>query len=251
MAIDNVKTKEIEANRAARKEKREKRRAAKKATDNQGRSSETKKSLERILIVTEGEATEPLYFSYLIEDYKLSTADVKVTGDGHSCPYHVVTDAEKLYEKSLSNKKAYDKVFCVIDKDSHTRYEDALMHMKTLDSDIFYLINSIPCFELWLLLHYEYTIKSFDKTAKRSICESLIKDDLRRHLPNYEKNISNLTKDELEYIFNDDNIKDAITHAEKGLSYCKKHYVDNPSTKIHNLVSILQELRDNKKALFK
>ncbi len=251
MAIDNIRTKEIEASKAARKEKREKRRAAKKAIDNQGRSSSTKKSLERILIVTEGEETEPLYFNYLIDYLKLSTADIKVTGDGHSCPYHVVSDAVKLYEKSLSNKKEYDKVFCVIDKDSHHRYNDALEYIETLSSNIFYVINSIPCFELWLLLHYEYTIKSFSKTVKRSICESLIKDDLKKYLPNYEKDISNLNKDELDYIFNDDNIKVAISHAEKILLYCKKHSIDNPSTKIHNLISILQKQRDDKKKLLK
>lgn len=251
MGTDNLKADQIRLNKEEKVAKKVARRAAKRALHNQGRSVEIIKPLERILIVCEGEATEPLYFSFLIEHFKLSTADVKVTGDGHSCPYHVVTDAEKLYNKSLSNKKVYDKVFCVIDRDSHARYDEALTYIRTLPSDIFYIINSIPCFELWLLLHYEYTIKSFDKTAKRSICESLIKDDLRRYLPNYEKNISNLTDEERAYIFNDDNIKTAISNAEKGLSYCKKHEIDNPSTKIHTLLCILQELKDNRKKILK
>lgn len=251
MAINNLKTKEIEVSKAAKREKREKRRAAKKDVSTNGRSSETKKPLERILIVSEGKKTEPIYFNYLIEHFRLSTADIEVTGAAHSCPYHVVSEAVKLYDKSMSNKEVYDKVFCIIDKDSHPKYNNALEYAKTLPADIFYIINSIPCFELWLLLHYEYTIKSFSKTARRSICESLIKNNLKKYLPNYEKNISNLNKDELLYILNDDNIKAAISNAKKVLLYCTKHSIDNPSTKIHDLVLILQKLRDEKKEILK
>ena len=239
MGTDNICADEIKANRKAKK-------AARRASRNNGRSSETQKTLERILIVSEGEKTEPLYFANLIEYYRLNTTDIKVTGARNSCPQIVVDHAIELYEKSKESNNEYDKVFCVIDKDSHAHYSNALSKIKSYPNNILVAINTVPCFELWLLLHYEYTNKAFSKTVKKSICEVLIDDDLKRYLPKYEKNISNLNQEELNYIFNDENIQIAISNVDKLEKYCKYHQTNNPSTKIHDLVKILQEIRKSK-----
>ena len=79
---------------------------------------------------------------------------------------------------------------------------------------------------------------------KNSICQVLIKNELKEHLPKYEKNISNLSAEELSYIFNDNIIKTAIERAEKLLKYCDSVATDNPSTKIHELVLKLQEIKN-------
>jgi hypothetical protein len=79
---------------------------------------------------------------------------------------------------------------------------------------------------------------------KNSICQALIKNELKEHLPNYEKNISNLSAEELSYIFNDNTIKTAIERAEKLLKHCHSVATDNPSTKIHELVLKLQEIKN-------
>ena len=82
-----------------------------------------------------------------------------------------------------------------------------------------------------------------DTKGGKSICETLIKDELKKYLLNYIKNISNLSDDELSYIFNDDTIKIAIKRAEQLLTHCESCATDNPSTKVHQLVVKLQEIK--------
>ncbi len=236
MASNNIKSNKAKQNRLARKEARK--------NLNSGRDSETKKILEKVLIVSEGIKTEPIYFEKLVDFLKLNTTDIKVTGSKHSCPKKVVDYAIEIYENSKNTPNAYDLVFCVIDKDTHANYANAINYISDAKfNDTFKIINSVPCFELWLLLHYEYTIKEFSKTVKNSICTSLIKNNLKKHLPTYEKNISNLKKEDLMHIFNHDTINVAKIRAEKLLVHCKVHSIDNPSTRIHDLVGILQEMK--------
>ncbi|WP_425515599.1 RloB family protein [Methylomonas paludis] len=58
---------------------------------------------------------------------------------------------------------AFEEVYAVFDRDDHATYHDALDKAKSLDgkfnNDIkqkvrFEAIASVPCFELWLLLHF-------------------------------------------------------------------------------------------------
>ena len=236
MGTDDIKSKD------AKKKKQERKEARKRLKD--GRGSEIKETIERLLIVSEGTKTEPIYFEKLIEHLKLVTADIKVTGKSASCPQKVVKYAIELYEETINTKDEYDLVFCVIDKDSHPHYEDALSEARAYTpKDILHIINSIPCFELWLLLHYTYTSKPFQKKGGKSICETLIKDELKKYLPSYLKNISNLSDDELAYIFDDATIQTAIKRAEQVMEHCKSCETDNPSTKVHNLVAKLQEMK--------
>lgn len=236
MGSENTKSNRAKQNRQARKESRR--------NFNNGRTFETKKILEKVLIVSEGIKTEPIYFEKLVDFLKLNTTDIQVTGSKYSCPKKVVDYAIEIYEKSKNTPNEYDLVFCVIDKDTHANYANAINYINNLKSkDTFIIINSVPCFELWLLLHYEYTIKEFSKTVKNSICTALIKKDLKKYIPDYEKNISNLKEKDLAYIFNQEVINTAKKRAEKLLLHCKNHSIDNPSTRIHDLVGILQELK--------
>lgn len=236
MGTDNINTNKTRQIREARKK-------ARKNLSN-GRISETKKIIEKILIVSEGIKTEPIYFQRLVNFLKLITTDIEVTGSKASCPKRVVDYAIELYNKSKGTKNKYDLVFCVIDKDTHANYSNAINLLNdTKYNQIFKLVNSVPCFELWLLLHYEYTTREFSKTVKNSICTSLIKDNLKKYLPDYEKNISNLKPKDLSYIFNHETINTAKERAKKLLKHCKDNSIDNPSTKIHDLVEKLQEMK--------
>ena len=213
---------------------------AQRIKDKTYRSSGTKEPLKRILIVSEGIKTEPMYFIKLIDYLKLSNTDIKVIGSKKSCPLKVVEYAKKLQDKSINNG-SYDLVYCVIDKDSHVHYENVLSFIKNNKKSNLILINSIPCFEFWILLHYNYnSIKPFMKKGNNSICEMLIKE-LKKHLPNYTKNISTLDKKDLEYIFHDKNITKAINASKKIIAHCEKAKTDNPSTKIHEVVMELQK----------
>jgi hypothetical protein len=59
--------------------------------------------------------------------------------------------------------RAFEKVFAIFDRDAHQSYFDALKLAGSLDGKLrndlkqpveFKAIASVPCFELWLLLHY-------------------------------------------------------------------------------------------------
>ena len=137
-----------------------------------------------VLIVCEGEKTEPNYFNELKKAFRLSNANVKVVGHGVD-PLKIVGYAIERCRKD----KEYDRVYCVFDRDKHTTYHAAMekiRHTRLPGSTKIFGIPSIPCFEFWLLLHYVYTIESFSSPSGGSVCEEVIKR-LRSYLPGYKK----------------------------------------------------------------
>jgi len=211
--------------------KRRKARTAHSLRRRQARRS----SYDMVLIVCEGEKTEPNYFKGLIDDFRLNTANVVVAKKtGGSSPKTIVDFALKEYEK----EEEYDRIYCVFDKDRHSTYLSALDRIKRAnlkEGHSIIAITSVPCFEFWLLLHYVYTTKQFD-THHGSICANVILD-LRKHIPDYNKcniNIYQITRDRMD---------NAIEHSKKVLSHCKTGGTDMPSTKVHELVKYLKKLK--------
>jgi len=188
-----------------------------------------------VLIVCEGGKTEPQYFCELRSNLKLNNLNVVVTGECGSDPCSVVDHA---IEKAKIEGD-YDRVFCVFDKDRHPNYSDALdkiQHIRLKKSQQIKAITSVPCFEFWILLHFEYTTRPFDSIGKRSICDSVIRC-LKRYIPNYEKgraDIFHRTKADIDT---------AIQNAKKVVEAAKSGGTDNPSTLVHELVQYLQSLK--------
>ena len=188
---------------------------------------------DMVLIVCEGQKTEPNYFRSLINDFQLNTANVKVADNtAGSSPRSVVEFALKEYRQS----KEYDQIFCVFNKDQHLSYLEALSTIKQArlaKGHAIRAITSVPCFEFWLLLHFAYTTKTFG-ARHGSICASVI-SDLKRHLPGYQKgklSTFQVTKDHLA---------EAISNAKNVSKYCIKGDTDNPSTLVHELVEFFNE----------
>jgi len=193
---------------------------------------------DMVLIVCEGEKTEPNYFRALINDLQLNTANIVIAKNiAGSSPGTVVDFALTEYRK----EKEYDRVYCVFDKDRHESYDSALDKIRRARISKGHLITattSIPCFEFWLLLHFIYTTKQFD-TGPGAICANVI-TDLKRYIPEYEKGdneVYELTKDRLD---------SAITNAKKVARHCDAADTDMPSTKIHELVEYLKNLKAKK-----
>lgn len=190
---------------------------------------------DMVLIVCEGAKTEPNYLRALINDLQLNTANIKVVKNtAGSSPRTIVDFALKEYKQV----KGYDRVYCVFDKDQHTNYDEALDVIKNAGmakGHSILAITSVPCFEFWILLHFIYTTKPF-AAGHGSICATVI-SDLKTHMPGYEKgdvDSYNATKDRLEA---------AITNAKKVAKHCGDAATDMPSTKMHELVEYLQNLR--------
>lgn len=201
------------------------------------RKKESRASHERALIVCEGSKTEPNYFCELVNSLELNTANVEVDGNCGSSPISVFNYAQKRYLEEKRTGDGFDRVFCVFDKDSHATYEQALRLIgEKKPKDVFKAIVSVPCFEYWLLLHYEFTTRPFEANRDGSVCASLI-SELKKYLPNYEKGEENI------YSELSGQIDQAIAYSKRALDQAEENVTDNPSTYIHELVEYLQDLK--------
>lgn len=150
-------------------------------------------SYARILIVTEGSKTEPLYLEEICAEYQLHSANVAVQ-PSHlgTAPIQVVRYAKQLFEEGDLYKgihpKRFDQIYAVFDRDDHASYFDALNQARSLDGKLrndsnervsFRAMASVPSFELWLLLHYE--------DVQAPIHRDEVLRRLTLHIPGYEK----------------------------------------------------------------
>lgn len=102
-----------------------------------------------ILIVCEGENTEPSYF----RQFKLSSATIKPVGEG----YNTISLVKRAIQ--LSKEKFYDQVWCVFDADPKPynqnqakNFNDAI---ELADKKGLGIAYSNQAFEYWLILHLD------------------------------------------------------------------------------------------------
>lgn len=112
----------------------------------------------RILLVCEGEKTEPIYFRDMVNAWGLGN-QVKIGKNDGSSPDKVVAQAEELYAQAQREGDAFDEVYCVFDRDAHERFKEAVARLQELRAkgQPLNTVVSVPCFEFWLLLHFGYT----------------------------------------------------------------------------------------------
>ncbi|NTU88916.1 MAG: ACT domain-containing protein [Actinobacteria bacterium] len=95
-------------------------------------------SYDRILIVSEGSKTEPNYFSEIRATYRLRTANIVVQhSELGTEPIQVVKYAKELFESGDRHKniqrRAFEQIYAVFDRDDHSTYFDALNLVTLLD----------------------------------------------------------------------------------------------------------------------
>jgi hypothetical protein len=189
---------------------------------------------DMVLIVCEGGKTEPNYFSELRDALRLNTANIEICGkECNSSPRDVVDFAIEKYKAS----KDYDRVYCVFDRDQHQTYNEALDRIRQTNlkkNHKILAITSVPCFEIWFILHFGYSTKGY-VAGQGSICAQVVKD-LKQHIPGYEKGSSGI------YRQMQDKTDTAVTNAKKLSRYNIDVETDNPSTKVHQLVEHLTTL---------
>ena len=205
------------------------------------RRKPTREPYAKVLIVCEGEKTEPNYFNGLRDHYKLNSTNVEITGESASSPAGILKYAQQRYRKEKDAGDPFDKVFCVFDKDSHQTYEQVLQAIGNVTPKaVFHAITSVPCFEFWLLLHFKYTTKPYYGERTNSPCQQVL-DDLKKYLPKYTKGAGNIFG-ELQK-----RLKFAKDNATRSLESACSTKTDNPSTKVHELVDFLQNIKADTK----
>lgn len=120
--------------------------------------------VRRILVVTEGEETEPQYVERL-DTYlrsRVSATVVKRVGVGKD-PLSVVRKCIELRDKAVNadRDKAYDVCVCLVDVDNHTSLGEAcaLAHRESI-----LLVVSNLKFEVWLRWHAEARLSVMSPT---------------------------------------------------------------------------------------
>jgi hypothetical protein len=211
-------------------------RKARRAKDLARRKS-SRAPYDRVLIVCEGSKTEPNYLRELIDCLKLSSANVEVDGDSGSSPISVVQHAKRRYREEQAKGDAFDRVFCVFDKDTHTTYAEAMRALSGLRSrGVFQSTPSVPCFEYWLLLHFTYTTRPYNSSGGRSACDCLI-GELRNYMHGYSKGDRGIFRQVM------DQTDQAIAFSKRAVKAAEKAGTDNPTTRMHELVEYLKQLK--------
>ena len=223
-------------------------RKAKKQQDTARRSA-NRKPYDNILIVCEGEKTEPYYFEEMRVYLDLDSANIEIDGSCDSSPKSVVKHAQNLFNKERVNSGNYDRVFCVFDRDQHETFDYALNEINSINlalkkesyskKDVFTAIRSIPAFEYWFLLHFTPSTKPYSPLGAKSVGEQVI-DDLKVYLPDYDKKQKGIYK----YTVDNKLIDGAKAHSNRIFENSKNTGDVNPSTNVHNLVEYLEELKN-------
>jgi hypothetical protein len=209
---------------------------------------------DRVLIVLEDSKSSYDYLGILCKSFKISSANIDIvpanlrnTDERHgNDPVSVIDYAIKRYKKDKKENKQdfYNSVFCVIDRDIHPKYSDALIKARDTQSIKLCIVTSIPCFEYWLLLHFIYTVKPFSSTEKHSKCDQA-KNELSYYIKDYNK--GNISENIYE-VFLKQKQYDAICRAYKATLYHEMdEYSDwNSSTQMHILVEYLSSIKSDK-----
>ena len=185
----------------------------------------------RVLIVTGGEKTEPQYLNKIRTQERIPSAHVVVLDSRYGTePRQVVEYAADLFRE---RGREFDRVFAVFDRDDHRTYHDAL----TMCRDITFTndekkrvelsaIPSNPCFELWLLLHYEEIHHLFHRDE--------ILDKLKQHIPGYQKALTGT------FALTQATLPEAVPRAKRLQDrYTPQNDTDGPYTNVDSVVELL------------
>ena len=183
----------------------------------------------KIVIFSEGQNTEPQYFRGLKAHFSYSLVEVEIY-PAQGVPLTLVEAAStKFSELTKTAKKSGDsfdqnfEVWAVFDVDQHPNLNEAKAIAKAKKVKV---ACSNPCFEIWLVYHFEDFNRPIHRHELQSHAETLI--------PSYKQNAGK------SVAFADlaDKIEHAIEKAKVGLKNRSSEGKPdgNPSTNVYELV---------------
>jgi len=183
-----------------------------------------------VLIVCEGKKTEKKYFTDF-KIYKKLSATIKICGS-ERCGSNPVSIVDFTLKEAENFE--YDEVWVVFDMDQHKNISEAINYAFTNKIKIAF---SNPCFEIWYLLHFRYSLAFIDRNETE-------KELKNKYLAGYDKSFS-YYKQTLKY--QGEAIKNAkllekhhIDNNNKPVYKGKENILfDNPSTTVYKLVEML------------
>ncbi|MBQ7790583.1 MAG: RloB domain-containing protein [Bacilli bacterium] len=191
------------------------------------RGNYSRKSKRVILVSYEGKnKTEKIYFNNFCN--RENDFIIQIVPGNETDPVNLVKQTIQKKNEIGLDLDADDRAFCIFDTDTKIQKEKQIIEAINLASKHnIKIVTSCPCFEVWLLLHYEYTTGYIDN-------ESVI-SKLRKHNDKYEKNY-NIYPEIKTYV------NTAIANAKKLEKYQlendrEKNSVEaNPHTNVYEII---------------
>ena len=190
-----------------------------------------KKPATIIIVVTEGEKTEPQYLEMFkkihVEPFvKRSVFDLRIVPDV-GVPMTVVDRAVQELRAQRPFSREEDSVWAMFDRDEHPKFEEAKNKAR---SKGVHLAVSNPCFEIWGIYHY----RDWQGPMERHQCQN----ELEQLCPGYDKKYGKtfIDKDVIK-----EKCSDAIERAKKSLNSREKEGDPdgNPSTSVYFLIEAI------------
>ena len=139
----------------------------------------------RLLVLCEGEVTEPNYLRAFRHEHRNQLVEVEVVPKC-GVPKTLVEfaaerkrSAEKEARRRGDPYLKYDEIWCVFDVDIHPNLPEAKNQAR--DNGLNLAVSN-PCFELWILLHFQDQRAHEERGRIQSAC--------RLHLPDFVKDAS-------------------------------------------------------------
>lgn len=194
------------------------------------RNTQSRKEKPMIIITAEGRnETEARYFN------NFRTADcpyiIKFHKAGHlTDPTKLAESIRKRWDAEDADVRTGDMAFVIVDLDNKESKAKEIQQLEAKNRVEKFIVSN-PSFEVWYLLHYEYSTRSYMNA------DAVIRE-LKKHYPGYEKttDMYPLLMDKMDY---------AIKNAGKLEKYHKTEnhlHPDvncNPYTDAHKIVEML------------
>ena len=183
------------------------------------------RKLRRILVVCEGEKTEPNYFKSFPENPEVYD-NIDIRGTGYNT-VSLINEAIGIRNEAQKRREPYIEVWCVFDLDDFPvqQFQDAITLAKKNQIKCAY---SIEAFELWYLLHFNYYDAALSRDQYKEKLTALLGKT-------YQKNNNGM------YKVLQKRLKTAIKNAGKlyTTQYTRPLLEQNPITTVFRLVERL------------
>ena len=184
-----------------------------------------------LVIVCEGKKTEPLYF----QGFRVWRSGLAIwtPGSKSTDPVGLVKSAQTQIGRYDLDFEGGDRLWCVFDADHHTDKEIKKAAALAKRHDIGIAL-SVPCFELWYLLHHQY------------IDSPMSSDDvirtLGRYIPAYQKTkeCSASLRDKIDAAIRNAKRLNAL-HEKRGQDLLSVNC--NPSTQVYRIVDYISSVQ--------
>ena len=193
------------------------------------RSKPSLKQQARILVICEDTKSSRIYLEEATSRFR-AQAEIDIVHSGKNDPLNIVREA-------VRRRKYFDMIYCVIDRDSHEGFDQALK-LSSENADRVAVIASYPCYEYWLLLHFRKTSKPYAAAGKNSSGDLLIKDLCKEDgMDEYTKGGSKGIFDRLFHM-----LPDARKRAAERIVEANMDGSIDPSMRIHELMDLFERL---------